>query len=281
MTPAIAPSKNLLRTFAHATKQHLVLNPDKKIYFASDFHFGIPDREKSAAREQLFMRWLDVIRGDAGEIFLMGDLFDFWFEYKTVVPKGYTRLFGKLAETVDAGIPMHFFRGNHDMWAFDYLQDEIGMKLYRKPVIRDFGGKRFFLSHGDGLGPGDHGYKFIKYVFERKINRFLFNWLHPDIGTRLGLYWSRRSRYANETPQALAKENKMAEEIDDSRLAIFCREKLQEDPSINYFIFGHWHIAKIHPVAPESYYIHLGDWLTRFTYGVFDGEKFELKKFEG
>ncbi|MCF8366420.1 MAG: UDP-2,3-diacylglucosamine diphosphatase [Bacteroidales bacterium] len=251
----------------------------KKIYFASDFHFGIPDPEKSKIREARLIRWLEFIKSDAEEIYLMGDLFDFWFEYKTVVPKGYVRLLGKLAELTDAGIPIHFFRGNHDMWAFDYLEKEIGMKLYRKPVIRDFNGKRFFLSHGDGLGPGDTGYKFIKYVFERKINRFLFNWLHPDIGMRVGLFWSGRSRYANQTPEAKEKENKLINNIDNSRLAVFCRETLQKDPSINYFIFGHWHISKIHQIAPESYYVHLGDWIKHFSYGVFDGEKFELRIF--
>ena len=253
-------------------------NPGK-IYFASDFHFGIPDAQKSKLREARFIKWLDFIRLDAAEVFLMGDLFDFWFEYKTVIPKGYVRLFGKLAEIVDAGIPVHFFRGNHDMWAFDYLEKEVGIKLHREPVIRDFNGKRFFLSHGDGLGPGDNGYKFIKWVFERKINRFLFNWLHPDIGTRLGLYWSGKSRYANETPKAVEKEEKLFEDIDNSRLAVFCREKLQEDPTINYFIFGHWHISNIHQLAPGSYYVHLGDWLKYYTYGVFDGKEFNLKEF--
>ncbi len=256
------------------------MKKNKKIYFASDFHFGIPNPEKSKLREARFIRWLDYVKTDAKEIFLMGDLFDFWFEYKTVIPKGYVRLFGKLAEITDSGIPIHFFRGNHDMWAFDYLEKEIGLKLYRKPVIRDFDGKRFFLSHGDGLGPGDNGYKFIKYVFERKINRFLFNWLHPDIGTRMGLYWSRRSRYANELPEAIKKEDKLFEDIDNSRLAIFCREQLQKDPSINYFIFGHWHISNVHHLGGNSFYIHLGDWIKFYTYGVFDGEKFELKKFE-
>lgn len=250
-----------------------------KIYFASDFHFGIPDAQKSKIREARFIEWLDFIRRDAAEVFLMGDLFDFWFEYKTVIPKGYVRLLGKLAEIVDDGIPVHFFRGNHDMWAFDYLESEVGIKLHRDPVIRDFNGKRFFLSHGDGLGPGDTGYKFIKWVFERKINRFLFNWLHPDIGTRLGLYWSRKSRYANETPEAMEKEEKLLENIDNSRLAVFCREKLREDPTINYFIFGHWHISNIHQLASNSYYVHLGDWLKYYTYGVFDGKEFNLKEF--
>jgi UDP-2,3-diacylglucosamine hydrolase len=257
------------------------LEKNKKIYFASDFHFGIPTPGKSKIREARFVRWLDFIKKDAQEIYLMGDLFDFWFEYQTAIPKGYVRLFGKLAEIIDSGIPIHFFRGNHDMWAFDYLEKEIGIKLYRKPVIRDFNGQRFFLSHGDGLGPGDTGYKFIKYVFERKINRFLFNWLHPDIGTRMGLFWSRRSRYANQTNEAKEREAELVQNVDKSRLAIFCREMLQKDPTINYFIFGHWHISMMHQIAHNSYYVHLGDWIKLFSYGVFDGEKLELKTFEG
>jgi len=256
------------------------VNARKKIYFISDFHFGIPERESSLIREKRFVRWLDMVKADAGEIFLMGDLFDFWFEYKTVIPRGYTRLLGKLAEITDAGIPVHFFRGNHDMWAFDYLEKEIGLKLYRKPVIRDIYGKRFFLSHGDGLGPGDKGYKFIKWVFDQKVNQFLFRWLHPDIGMRLGLFWSGRSRYANEVKEAREQQNNEEADFENARLAFFAREMLAKGEKINYFVFGHWHIANIHPIAPDSWYIHLGDWLTLFTYGVFDGDTFLLKTFE-
>ncbi len=257
------------------------MKPGNKIYFASDFHFGIPDRNSSLVREEKFIRWLDVVKDDAEEIFLMGDLFDFWFEYKTVVPKGYVRLLGKLAEIADSGIPLHFFRGNHDMWAFDYLEKEIGMKLYRKPVIREFGEKRFFLAHGDGMGPGDGGYKFIKYVFERKINRFLFRWLHPDIGTWLGLYWSGRSRYANLIKEAREAEEDIKPDFQNARLAKFCRSYLEKEQHIDFFIFGHWHVVNMEPIGEKSFYIHLGDWLTHFTYGVFDGEQFVLKKFEG
>lgn len=256
------------------------MKTEKKIYFASDFHFGIPDRQASLQREEKFIRWLELVRPDAGEIFLMGDLFDFWFEYKTVVPKGYIRLLGKLAEITDSGIPVHLFRGNHDMWAFDYLEEEIGLKLYRKPVIREFGGRQFFLAHGDGLGPGDGGYKFIKYVFERKINRFLFRWLHPDIGTWLGLYWSRRSRYSNLIKEAREADGEIRPDFQEARLAKFCRQTLETGQHIDYFIFGHWHIPNIEPLSGGSQYVHLGDWITHFTYGVFDGEKFELKKFE-
>lgn len=252
----------------------------KKIYFASDFHFGIPDAAQSKQREQRFVQWLESIRTDAQEIFLMGDLFDFWFEYHRVVPKGYVRLLGKLAELTDAGIPIHLFRGNHDMWAFDYLQSEVGVMLHRAPVVRSFGDKRFYLAHGDGLGPGDRGYKFIKYVFERKINRFLFNWLHPDLGVKLGLFWSGRSRYGNQKPEAVEKENRLLENIHQSRLAQYCNQVLKDDPRIDYFIFGHWHVEQIHELSPGHYYIHLGDWINRYSYGVFDGEKFTLKHFD-
>ncbi|HPE35207.1 MAG TPA: UDP-2,3-diacylglucosamine diphosphatase [Bacteroidales bacterium] len=252
----------------------------KKIYFASDFHFGIPDRNSSLRREEKFVRWLDRVKADAEEIFLMGDLFDFWFEYKTVVPKGYVRLLGKLAEISDAGIPLHFFRGNHDMWAFDYLEKEVGIKLYRQPVIREFAGKKFFLAHGDALGRGDNGYKLIKYIFERKINRFLFRWIHPDIGVRLGLFWSGRSRYANIIKEEKEARESIQPDFQKSRLAGFCRDYLHSGEHIDYFIFGHWHVANIEPLENGSFYIHLGDWLTRYTYGIFDGEKFELKKFE-
>ncbi|MCK5839474.1 MAG: UDP-2,3-diacylglucosamine diphosphatase, partial [Bacteroidales bacterium] len=163
---------------------------EKNIYFASDFHLGVPDHESSLVREKLFVRWLDEVRGDAGEIYLMGDIFDFWFEYKTVIPKGFVRILGKLAEITDSGIPVYLFKGNHDVWAFDYLQKEINIQLFRQPEIKLFGNKKIYLAHGDGLGPGDTGYKFLKKMFAFRPNQWLFKWLHPDIGTRLGLYFS-------------------------------------------------------------------------------------------
>ncbi|RLD56640.1 MAG: UDP-2,3-diacylglucosamine diphosphatase, partial [Bacteroidetes bacterium] len=175
----------------------------KKIYFASDFHFGIPDRARSLEREKIFIKWFDEVKDDASQIFLMGDIFDFWFEYKTVVPKGFVRLLGKLAEITDAGIPVSLFRGNHDVWAFNYMEKELNIKLYREPEVMEFSGKKFYLAHGDGLGPGDHGYKFLKKVFACRFNQWLFRWLHPDLGAKMGLYFSKRSRLAN-----VAKEGK-------------------------------------------------------------------------
>jgi len=255
----------------------------KKIYFSSDHHFGVPDRLSSRKREDLFVEWLDMAAKDAAAIFIMGDLFDFWYEYKTVVQKGYVRLFGKLAEITDAGIPIHFFRGNHDIWAFDYLQSEIGIQLHRRERILEFEGQRFFLAHGDGLGPGDHAYKFLKKVFENKINQWLFRWLHPDIATSIALFWSRRSRYANEAREQKKPRKKKEINIDhlmQQRLPYFAAEKLKEDPSINYFVFGHWHYPIIFPLSETSNYLNLGDWITYFSYAVFDGKEMNLNYFK-
>jgi UDP-2,3-diacylglucosamine hydrolase len=247
-----------------------------KIYFASDFHFGIPDRESSLKREAQFTRWLDVVKKDASEIYLMGDLFDFWFEYKTAIPKGYIRLLGKLAEIADSGIAVHLFRGNHDMWAFNYLEDEIGIHIHRDPEIKKFGEKFFYLAHGDGLGPGDRGYKFIKKIFQSPINQWLFRWIHPDWGMQLGLYWSRRSRYAT-----LKKEDPIQRDVDivNSRLVIHSKRVLGDHPNIKYFIYGHWHVPIEINISPACKQISLGDWLIHFTYAVFDGNDLKLCKF--
>ena len=248
----------------------------KKIYFISDFHFGIPDKENSLKREKLLVNWLDEIKNDASEIYLMGDVFDFWFEYKTVVPKGYLRFFGKIAEICDAGISVHLFRGNHDIWAFNYFQEELNIQLHRKPVIKIFNGKKFYLAHGDGLGPGDKGYKFLKKIFEFKINQWLFKWLHPDIGARMGLYFSKRSRIANLIKEG-KKENNIKDE--DEILFIYSKKVLKDDPSIDYFVFGHKHVPRNVQLSKSSRLIILGDWITNFTYAVFDGEKIELKEY--
>jgi UDP-2,3-diacylglucosamine hydrolase len=249
-----------------------------KIYFVSDFHFGVPDHQRSLERERRFVAFLDKIEGEVKELFLMGDLFDFWFEYKTVIPKGFVRLFGKLAEFTDKGIPVHLFRGNHDIWAFDYLQKEIGIILHREHEVVDFAGKRFFLAHGDGYGPGDHGYKFIKKVFELKINQWLFRWLHPDWGTRLALYFSRRSRIAN-----MAKEDRIDNGAppQDERLYIFARQYYQDHPDINYFVMGHRHRPLDMVVSQDCRCIILGDWIHYYTYAVFDGNSLELEYYGG
>lgn len=245
-----------------------------KLYFASDFHLGIPDRARSLEREKLLVNWLEHVRKDASEIYLMGDVFDFWFEYKYVVPKGYTRLLGKLAEITDSGINVHLFRGNHDIWAFDYLNEELNIEIHRKAVVKEFDGKKIFLAHGDGLGPGDKGYKFLKKVFEFKPNQFLFRWLHPDIGSRLGLHFSKQSRLAN-----ISKEGKKErqDDIQDEMLFKYATAKHKQMPDIDYFIFGHRHIPVQVNVGGESEMLILGDWIVHFSYGVFENGKMRLE----
>jgi len=248
-----------------------------KIYFVSDFHLGIPDYRRSMEREKKFIRWLDEIKKDASMIFLMGDIFDFWFEYKTVVPKGFVRLLGKLAEIADSGIPIHLFKGNHDVWAFNYLKDEVNIHLHREPEIVIFNKNRFYLAHGDGLGPGDLGYKFLKKVFAIRFNQWLFRWLHPDIGTRLGLYFSRKSRYAN-----IVKEGKKekTDNVSDEMLYKYASDLVQEHPEIDYFIFGHRHLPVNISLNNKARFVILGDWLTNFSYAFFDGENLELRFYE-
>jgi len=255
------------------TKNH------KKVYFVSDCHLGIPDAVNSRKREKLLVKWLDEIKKDALELYIMGDLFDFWFEYKTAIPKGFTRLLGKLAELSDQGIPIHFFRGNHDIWAFSYFEEELQIKMHRKPEIKEILGKRFYLAHGDGLGRGDRGYKFIKWVFERKINQWLFRWIHPDWGLALGLYFSRKSRYANEAREARERQEPQKGDITQSRLPVFARTILESGEKIDYFVMGHWHIIRNVELQKESRFIFLGDWISRFSYGVFDGNTFEVLQY--
>ncbi len=244
----------------------------KKIYFASDFHLGVPTYEKSLEREHRIVRWLDSIRSDAEELYLLGDVFDFWFEYKTVVPRGYVRLLGKLAELSDSGIKIHYFTGNHDMWTFDYLEKELNVTIYREPIERTYNGKGFYIGHGDGLGPGDHGYKFIKKVFASKVCQWLFARLHPNFGIGIANYFSKKSRIATGTTD----EKFLGEEKE--WLVIYSKEILAKK-HFDYLIFGHRHLP-LDIKINDSRYINLGDWIQYFTYGVFDGESFELKKFE-
>lgn len=255
-----------------------ILQTGKKIYFLSDFHLGIPNNKASLEREKKLVQWLDSIKYTAQEIFLMGDIFDFWFEYKTAVPKGFIRFLGKITELADMGIQMHIFRGNHDIWAFNYFAEECNIQLHRKPTIRIFNGKHFLLAHGDGLGPGDKSYKILKWIFECKFNQWLFKWIHPDIGLRIGLYFSHRSRLAN-----IAKENKLDGELPLNEIPVYhySVEHLAKNPDINYYIFGHYHMIKQEKISASSEFILLGDWIGYFSFAVFDGEKVKMKKYIG
>lgn len=242
-----------------------------KIYFASDLHLGVPNREKSLERERLFVQWLDEIKVDAEAIYLVGDVFDFWFEYKKVVPKGYIRLLGKLAEISDSGIPIHFFTGNHDMWLFDYLEKEIKVLIYKDPIEISLKGKRFFIGHGDGLGPGDKGYKIIKTIFRSRICQWLFERIHPNLGISIAEYWSKKSRIANGV-----KDEKFYGE--DELLTQFCKEKMKTT-EVDYFIFGHRHLPLEINLGDNTTYINLGEWVNYNSYAVFDGKKIELKRY--
>ncbi|HRX94065.1 MAG TPA: UDP-2,3-diacylglucosamine diphosphatase [Chitinophagaceae bacterium] len=248
------------------------LPANKKIYFLSDFHLGVPDNAGSRSREETVVRFLDSIKDEAAEIFLVGDMFDFWYEYKKVVPKGFVRLLGKLASLSDAGIKLHFFVGNHDMWVRDYFQKELDMQVYLKPEEFEWNNKKFLIGHGDGLGPGDHGYKRLKKIFRNPVSRWLFGIFPPVLGMGLAHYLSNRSR-----SQAENKEQKFLGE-DQEWLIIYSKELLKTK-QVNFFVFGHRHIAIDYRLSDSSRYINLGDWMRYYTYAVFDGENMELKKF--
>jgi UDP-2,3-diacylglucosamine hydrolase len=252
-----------------------------KIYFLSDFHLGAPDHAASLQRERILVQFLEEIKKDAAELFLVGDMFDFWYEYRRVVPKGYVRLLGKLAELADAGIVMHFFVGNHDMWIRDYFQQELNMKVYFQPEEFERNGKKFLIGHGDGLGPGDHGYKRLKKVFRNPVSKWLFGIFPPRLGMGLANYMSRRSR-----AQTGASEETFLGE-DKEWLIIYCKGVLAQK-KIDFFVFGHRHLAIDYRLThgstsakDEVRYINLGDWIRYFTYAVFDTQKMELKSYRG
>jgi UDP-2,3-diacylglucosamine hydrolase len=242
---------------------------NKKIYFISDFHLGAPDAATSLAREKRICRFLDSIKKDAAQIFIVGDLFDFWFEYRQVVPKGYTRILGKLAELTDSGIPIHFFVGNHDMWMKDYFQQELNIPVYFEPKEFVFYNKKFLIGHGDGLGPGDHGYKAMKKVFRHPVSKWMFGILPPYIGIGLANYFSRKSR----AKTGLTDEVFMGE--DKEWLIIYSKEILQQQ-HYDYFIFGHRHLPIDVKLGDKSRYINLGEWIRYDSYAVFDGEELQL-----
>lgn len=234
-------------------------------------HLGAPALKNNAHRERLFARWLDVIQEDATALYLMGDIFDFWFEYRKVVPRGFTRILGRLADMSDRGIPIHFFTGNHDLWVFDYLPQEIGMTLHRNELITEIQGKKFFLAHGDGLDPDDKGYLLLKKIFTSRKLQWVFSRLHPNFAFYLAHRWSESSR--------LSKLDRQEEfKVKNENMYTFAAHFL-ENEWIDYFIFGHRHRMADVKIKNESRFILLGDWITNFSYGVFDGEKFELKQF--
>ncbi len=285
------------------------LQPNKKIFFASDFHFGTPTYKRthedaptrSSKREDKVIRWLESIRSEAQVIFLIGDIFDFWFEYKTAIPKGFVRFQGKIAELTDAGIEIIFFTGNHDMWMFDYFETELGVKIYRNPQDLQINFQQnteqttplatasgvvtnILIGHGDGLGAGDYTYKFLKKIFSNKFFQFIFKIVHPDIGIGIASLWSRKSRSQNDNKTSNnARRNDKQFLGDDEWLWQYCKE-IEATKHYDFYIFGHRHLPLDLPVLGHSVntsrYINLGEWLNYATFAVFDGQKLSLEIFE-
>ena len=217
-------------------------------------------------------RWFDAVKQDAKAIYLMGDIFDYWFEYKNVVPRGFTRVLGKLSELTDSGIPVYFFIGNHDIWLTDYLATECGLIVERKPVVKTFNGKVFFLAHGDGLGDESWTFKIAQKMYHNKFLRLLYASVHPRWTIQLAHKLSNISRMNGKIAPFMGEEKE--------HLIHFVKEKLKTSPEINYFIFGHRHIMLNLPLKEDSNIVILGDWMSYFSYAVFDGETMELKQFE-
>lgn len=244
----------------------------KKIYFLSDFHLGVPDHASSVKREKKIVAFLDQAKIDAAMIFIVGDLFDFWFEYRTVVPKGYVRILGKLAELTDNQIPVHFFVGNHDMWMSGYFEKELNIPVFYESQTYEFNGKKILVGHGDGLGPGDYGYKFMKIIFRNPVCRFLFGLIPPYFGISIANFFSKRSRImTGDTDEKYLGEDK-------EWLVIYAKHKLKET-NFDYFVFGHRHLPIDVQLSPTSKYINLGDWIKYSSYAEFDGDTLHLKYF--
>ena len=221
----------------------------------------------------LFVKWLDEVGKDAKAIYLLGDIFDFWYEYRTVVPRGFVRTFGKLAELCDQGIEVHFFIGNHDVWAFSYFEQEVGMIVHREPFETEIAGKKFYLAHGDGLGKYEPKYLFLKRCFHNPALQWFFSRLHPNLAFTIGNAWSKHSRLSKGSESCKFKGK------DKEYLYLYTQEVLKHK-HFDFFVFGHRHIAVNMEVGDSSRFVNLGDWIKLFTYGVFDGSKFELKEVE-
>ena len=251
---------------------NIKLNKGKSIYFSSDNHLGAPNYSDSLIREKLFISWLEKIKTDAQVIFLLGDLFDFWFEYYKSVPKGFTSVLGKLAELSDSGIKIYFFVGNHDYWTRDYFQKEIGMEVLKKPTEFKINNKLFFIGHGDGLGPGDFKYKFLKRIFRNPLFIFLFRINYPWFGIPLGNFFSRKNKIlSGNNIKFKSKENEI--------LYHFCKKKLNVK-HYDFFVFGHRHLPLKIELGNNSYYFNTGDWINHYSFLHFKDDSLELKYFK-
>jgi len=250
----------------------LTLPKDKKAYFASDFHLGLYPYEKSAQREKVIVQWLDLIKQDAGALFLVGDIFDYWYEYKKVSARGFVRFLGKICEFTDKGIPVYFFTGNHDVWVFDYLPSETGVQVFYNPIEIEINDRSFIIGHGDGVGPNDSGYKILRGIFHNKILQFLFSRLHPNFTYWIGHSWSKHSRYSKGIFEAFHG-------MDKEYNVLFAEDYLTKK-HIDYFIFGHRHIPMdLKLTADNSRLVNLGEWIFSNTYAVFDGNDLSLTSY--
>ncbi len=245
----------------------------RKLFFASDFHLGAPSHQESKTREKRIISWLDQISEEAAAIFLVGDIFDFWFEYGEVVPKGFIPFISKISQLRDKGIPVLFFTGNHDLWMRDYFTVELGIPVYTHPIEITVSGKKILVGHGDGLGPGDQTYKVLKKVFTNPFAQWLFRWLHPDLGIRLAKAWSGHSRITNISKN----ENHFLG--DDEWLWQYCKE-LEMRVHHDYYIFGHRHLPLELEVGKNATYFNLGEWVTQNTYLEYSEAGAKLLTFE-
>lgn len=251
------------------------LESNQKVYFTSDHHFGAPTAELSFPREQKFVKWLDEISKDAGALFIVGDLFDFWFEYKRVVPKGFVRILGKLASLRDQGLPIYFFVGNHDLWMENYFEKELNIPVFHNPIEVQINDQLIFVGHGDGLGPGDKGYKRMKKVFVHPFSKWLFRWLHPDLGVQLAQYLSVKNKLisGDEDAKYLGEDNEW--------LILYTKKK-ESEKHRDYYIFGHRHLPMVLPIMNNrTQYVNIGDWIQYFTYVTITASGIlELKDYE-
>ena len=256
----------MIKTLKKMIQINLQLKKNKKAYFAGDFHLGRPDKKSSSIREKKIISWLNHISKDAQEVFLMGDVFDFWFEYRNVIPKENLRFLSTISNMIDSGINFHYFLGNRDMWVLSYF-NELGIKVYDNPQKFLLNNKLILVGHGDGIGKGDLGFKFLKLIFKNKICQFLFRWIHPDIGIPLGRFLSGSKRIMNISENA--KRN-------DKRIIHYCNEYRKEE-NIDTFIFGHSHYKNKKKLSEGCYYFNCGEWMTDSPFLEFDGKNFELK----
>lgn len=251
-------------------QQFAHLAPNQKVYLASDFHLGAPNREDSLERERKIIRWLDTIASDAAGILLVGDVFDFWFEYGKVIPKGHVRFLGKLANLRDQGIPIILFAGNHDLWLADYFPTELNIPVIHHPTSFQIGPHRLHVAHGDGLGPGDRKFKFFKRIFVNPLAKWAFKWLHPDVGVALAEAWSGSSKEREDEP--FSGENE--------RILQYAKDLHTSTPHDAY-VFGHRHLKLEIPMDEHAVYYNLGEWVTSSPYLAVSSESIKLKDFEG